>query len=108
MATGMKKFQYAIRDQTGKLQKGEIEAPSEAAVAQRLRTMGLAPLSVTEVKTGGLKMEIKIPGFSDRVGLKDIAIFSRQLATMISAGLSLIRALSILAEQTENPALARS
>ncbi len=107
MATAMKKFEYSIRDQTGKLQKGEIEAPSEAAVAQRLRSMGVAPLSVTEVKTSGLKMEIKIPGFSDRISLKDIAIFARQLATMISAGLSLIRALSILAEQTENAALAR-
>jgi type IV pilus assembly protein PilC len=51
-------------------------------------------------------MEIKIPGFSDRVGLKDLAIFSRQFATMINSGLSLIRALSILTEQTENKKLA--
>ena len=87
MATAMKKFEYSIRDQAGKLQKGEIEAPSESAVAQRLRSMGIAPLSVTEVKTGGLKTEIKIPGFSDRISLKDIAIFARQLATMISSGL---------------------
>src|SRR5690554_2857909 len=107
MATGTKKFDYAVRDSQGKVQKGSIEAPNEAAVAGRLREMGLAAVSITEVKTGGLNAEIKIPGITDRIHLKDIAIMSRQLATMISSGLSLLRALSILAEQTENPNLAR-
>jgi len=103
----VKKFEYSVRDAQGKIKKGSIEASSEAAVANRLREMKLAPISIDEVKTGGLKMEIKIPGFSDRIGLKDISIMARQLATMISAGLSLLRALTILAEQTENPALSR-
>lgn len=102
-----KKFEYSVRDAQGKVQKGTIEASSEAAVANRLREMKLAPISIDEVKTGGLKTEIKIPGLSDRVGLKDISVMARQLATMISAGLSLLRALTILAEQTENQALAR-
>jgi type IV pilus assembly protein PilC len=103
----VKKYEYSVRDGQGKIQKGSIEASSEAAVANRLREMKLAPISIDEVKTGGLKTEIKIPGFSDRIGLKDISIMARQLATMISAGLSLLRALTILAEQTENPALSR-
>ena len=103
----VKKFEYSVRDAQGKIKKGSIEASSEAVVANRLREMKLAPISIDEVKTGGLKTEIKIPGFSDRIGLKDISIMSRQLATMISAGLSLLRALTILSEQTENPALAR-
>ncbi|WP_062078881.1 type II secretion system F family protein [Demequina globuliformis] len=107
MATSTKKFDYAVRDSHGKIQKGSIEAPSEAAVAARLRDMGLAAVSITEVRTGGLKTEISIPGISDRVKLKDIAIASRQLATMIGSGLSLLRALTILGDQTENPALAR-
>src|SRR5690554_4125182 len=107
MATVAKKYDYAVRDVQGKVQKGTIEAPNEAAVAARLREMGLAAVSITEVKTGGLNAEIKIPGITDRIHLKDIAIMSRQLATMISSGLSLLRALSILAEQTENPALGR-
>ncbi|WP_174447471.1 type II secretion system F family protein [Demequina subtropica] len=106
-ATDIKKFDYAVRDTHGKIQKGTIEAPSEGAVAHRLKEMGLAPVSITEVKTGGLQAEIKIPGLSDRIKLKDVAVMSRQLATMIASGLSLLRALSILAEQTENPALAR-
>ena len=103
----VKKFEYSVRDAQGKIQKGSIEASSEAAVANRLREMKLAPISIDEVKTTGLKKEIKIPGFSDRISLKDISIMSRQLATMISSGLSLLRALTILAEQTENPALSR-
>ncbi|TFC47119.1 type II secretion system F family protein [Cryobacterium shii] len=75
---------------------------------QRLRTMGVAPISVAEVEVGtGLSTEIKIPGFGKGVGLKDLAIMSRQMATMTSAGLSLLRTLNILSEQTENKELAR-
>jgi len=102
-----KTFEYAVRDSQGKIQKARIEAPNEAAVAQRLRGMGLAPVSIDEVRTSALSAELKIPGFSDRVGLKDVSIMSRQLATMIQAGLSLLRALNILSDQTENAALAR-
>ena len=107
MATATKKYEYAVRDAQGKVQKGTIEAPNEGAVAAKLQGMGLATVSINEVNTGGLKTEIKIPGLSDRIKLKDIAIMSRQLATMIASGLSLLRALTILGEQTENPALAR-
>ncbi|TFB75971.1 type II secretion system F family protein [Cryobacterium glaciale] len=70
--------------------------------------MGLAPISVAEVSVGtGLKRELHIPGFSKGVGLKDLAVMSRQMATMTSAGLSLLRTLNILSEQTENAQLAR-
>ncbi len=68
--------------------------------------MGYAPVSISEANTG-LNKELKIPGFGNKVKLKDLAIFSRQFATMINSGLSLLRALSILAEQTENKELAR-
>ena len=51
-------------------------------------------------------MRSSIPGFSKGVGLKDLAIMSRQMATMISSGLSLLKALSILGDQTENKKLA--
>lgn len=102
-----KTFEYAVRDKDGKLVKGRIEAPSSNAVANRLRSMGLAPLSINEVKTTGLQREIKIPGFGEKIALKDLAVMARQMATMISAGLSLLRTLAILADQTENPALAK-
>lgn len=106
-ATATKSYEYAVRDRTGKVVKGRIDASNQAAVANRLRTMGMAPISITEVQVSGLKKEIKIPGLSDRIALKDLAIMARQLATMITAGLSLLRALAILAEQTDNPALAK-
>ncbi len=103
MAT--KTFEYAVRDRSGKLVKGRVEASNQAAVANRLREMGMAAVSINEVSTGGLNAEIKIPGLSDKISLKDIAVMSRQLATMINSGLSLLRALSILAEQTESKPL---
>lgn len=102
-----KTYEYAVRDRSGKLVKGRIDAANQAAVANRLRTMGLAPMSITEVQTSGLQREINIPGLGERVKLKDLAVMSRQMSTMVSAGLSLIRTLSILATQTESKPLAK-
>ena len=51
--------------------------------------------------------EIKIPGLSDRVKLAKLAVVTRQLATMVDSGLSVVRALAILADQVENKELAR-
>lgn len=105
MAT--KQFTYTARDASGKTVTNTIEGPSAQAVGVRLRDGGLTPVSVVEAGGSGLSKEIKIPGFGDKIGLRDIAIMSRQLATMIGAGLSLLRALTILVEQTENVALAK-
>jgi type IV pilus assembly protein PilC len=100
-------FQYSVRDSAGKLVQGSIDAENEGMVVQRLKAMGYAPLSVTEANKG-LQRELTIPGFSGkRVKLKDLAVMSRQFATMINSGLSLLRALSILGEQTSNKELAR-
>ncbi len=107
MAVPTQTFKYSYRDSAGKIQNGEIEAPNEAAVSSRLKTMGLAPISIEPVRVSALKKEIKIPGLSEKIKLKDIAILARQLATMIQSGLSIIRALNILAEQTESQALAK-
>ena len=106
-ATVSHTFDYAVRNRAGKIVKGRIEAQNQAAVATRLRAMGVAPLSISEVSTSGMNREISIPGFGSKIGIKDLAIMSRQMATMINAGLSLLRALNILAEQTENGALAK-
>jgi type IV pilus assembly protein PilC len=108
MATAtLSKFDYQVRDKTGKMITGQLEADNQAAVAAKLTSMGYAPIKIDQVKENGLQMEINLPG-SNRVKLKDLAIFSRQFATMISSGLSLIRALSILHEQTENKKLAET
>ncbi|MFF1529293.1 type II secretion system F family protein [Cellulomonas sp. NPDC058312] len=106
-ATGSKTYEYAVRDRAGKIVKGRVDAANEAAVAGRLREMGMAALSINEVRNTGLSREISIAGIGEKITLKDLAIASRQLATMISSGLSLIRALAILTEQTESKPLAK-
>lgn len=104
MPTGKTTYEYRVRDAAGKLVKGTMEAPTESALVGRLRTMGYAPLAVKEAGTG-LNREIKLP-VGGRVKLKDLAVMARQLATMVGSGLSLMRALGILAEQTTSKALA--
>jgi type II secretory pathway component PulF len=101
-------YAYKGRNAAGKVVKGRLDATSEGVAMTKLRTMGLSPISVAEVAAGtGLNKDITIPGFSKGVGLKDLAIMSRQMATMTSAGLSLLRTLHILADQTENKQLAK-
>lgn len=105
MSTATKSFEYSVRDRRGKLVGGKLEAPSEAALVQKLVGMGYAPVSIRETNAG-MNRELSLPG-GNRVKLKDLSVMSRQFATMINSGLSLLRALSILAEQTENKALAK-
>ena len=99
-------FQYAVRDRAGKLVSGKLEGESQAAVVTKLKSMGYAPVSITQTG-GGLKRDFALPKLGAKVKLKDLSIMSRQFATMINSGLSLLRALSILAEQTENKDLAK-
>ncbi len=104
-SASIRKFDFEARDASGKVRKDTMEAPSSAAVASRLRERGFTVLSVSEAGGKGLQADITIPGLGEKIGLKDIAVMSRQLATMIDAGLSLLRAMTILTEQTENGAL---
>jgi type II secretory pathway component PulF len=100
-------YAYKARDSKGKVVKGRVDAPSEIAVTTRLRTMGLSPMTISEANAGtGLQRDITLPGFSKAVSLKDLAVMSRQMATMTSSGLTLLRTLNILTEQTENKQLA--
>jgi type II secretory pathway component PulF len=103
-----KTFAYSARDEGGKLVRGRVDATSEAAVISKLKLLGISPISVDEAGTGtGLSREISFGSLGKNVGLKDLAVMSRQMSTMIGAGLSLIRTLTILAEQTENKELSR-
>ena len=99
------RYRYKARDGAGRRREGTVEGPDQGVVVARLREMGLVPLSVEEQQTSGLNREITFPGRGGKVKLKDLAIFSRQFATMIGSGLSLLRSLSILAEQADNPRL---
>jgi type IV pilus assembly protein PilC len=97
-------FDYKVRDKTGALVTGQLVGDNEAIVMTRLRQMGLTPVRVKQASTG-LKMEIHLrPG---RIKLKQIAVFCRQFATMVNSGLPILRALSILSDQTESKELAK-
>ena len=95
-------YEYKVRDKSGNMVTGTLVADSELLVLQRLREMGYTPLEVGKEKRG-LNLEINVK--KAKVKLKDLAVFSRQFATMINSGLPILRALSILADQTENKLL---
>ncbi|WP_246060652.1 type II secretion system F family protein [Nocardioides dongxiaopingii] len=95
-------YDYKVRDADGRFREGRVKAETQSAVAEKLMAMGYIPLEVKEAGTG-LQKELSLG--RKRVKMKDLSVFARQLATMIDAGLTLLRALSILAEQVENPSL---
>ncbi|OFW55648.1 MAG: pilus assembly protein PilC [Candidatus Solincola sediminis] len=94
-------YSYKVRDKQGKIISGKLEADSEAIVSQRLREMGYFIVGIEEQKVSLSKKEIRL--FKPKIKSKDINIFTRQFATMINAGLPLVKCLSILTEQTESP-----
>ncbi len=100
-------FDYRIRTSEGKRTKGKIDATSETAAAQLLRQQGAVLLSIAESR-GLLQKELRIPGLGGRTTLKDLAVFSRQFATMTSSGMSLMRALTVLEDQATKPRMKRA
>jgi len=100
-------FDYKVRDRTGNLVQGQLEGDSLALVVGKLREMGYMPVAVTPKSGVNVKKEIVIPGITNRVKLSETAVVTRQLATMVDSGLSVVRALSLLSAQTENKELAR-
>jgi len=92
-----------VRDRQGKVITGKLEADSETAVSQKLRDMGYLIIGVEEEKIPITKREIRV--LQPKVKSKDVTVFTRQFATMINAGLPLVKCLSILSEQTESPVL---
>jgi type IV pilus assembly protein PilC len=95
-------YEYKVRDRAGNLVSGQLIGDSESLVMTKLREMGMTPIEVKKANAG-LKMEINLrPG---HVKMKDLAVFSRQFATMVNSGLPILRALAILSDQTENKAL---
>jgi type IV pilus assembly protein PilC len=100
----MATFTYKALDARGITAAGQIDADNKSAVAANLRNKGLTVVDIDEVKTSLAKTDI-FAGLQ-RIKAKDLTVFSRQFATMINSGLAMLRALSVLEEQTENPKLA--
>src|SRR5258706_8168819 len=91
-------FVWKGRTLAGETQSGEIEVARQEEAVEQLRKKRILVTSVRP-KAGGFKM----PSFGSGVSTKDLAIFTRQFATMISAGLPLVQCLDILAKQASKP-----
>ena len=96
----MPKFKYAARDGAGKQTNGVLDAPDTGAAAAALKARGLSVLSVTAAGGwgGGSAKEARA-----RARPADLALFTRQFATMLDAGLPVMECLDILAEQADDP-----
>ena len=119
----MPKYSYVAMDGHGKETKGTLDVPSQNEAIGRVKEMGLYPTRIVEVekvkekpdqkarpgkagkKGGGMNLNIKIPGPSGRVKSKILTTFTRQLATLVDAGLPLLRGLRVLEKQERNPTL---
>jgi type IV pilus assembly protein PilC len=100
-------FVWEGRTAQGKVVKGDnLEAPSLEAALTRLREQRIRPITNRVREKGkGLEKEISIPGFGEKVSTKDISLATRQLATMIDAGLPIVQCLDILGQQSESKLL---
>ncbi len=96
----MQLFRYTAKDKNGKLLKGEIEAENETAAAKILSSRKITPVDISP-------QEEKPFAFLNRVSLKDKVMLTRQLATMINAGLPISQSLKTLDEQTKKKNIKR-
>jgi len=124
----MPKFNYVAMDSRGKETKGTLDVGSQNEAISRLKEMGYFPTKVVEAdktrdksdkkskaagatdakgkkKGRGMNLNIKIPGLSGRVKPKVLTTFTRQLATLVDAGLPLLRGLRVLERQERNATL---
>jgi type IV pilus assembly protein PilC len=123
----MPKYNYVAMDSRGKETKGTLEVASQNEAIGRVKEMGLFPTKIVEVdkvkekpekkakaagkggkpaaKKGQINLNIKIPGLSGRVKTKVLTTFTRQLATLVDAGLPLLRGLRVLEKQEKHPTL---
>src|SRR5437868_5865694 len=98
----MPQFKYTARTTAGKVVEGMIEAPMQRQAVDKLRSQRFTIMSVSEVKGGsGGGFLSKIPFLQPGVKSKDLVVFSRQLATLVSAGVPIVQGLNILTEQLE-------
>jgi type IV pilus assembly protein PilC len=101
----MTTFAYKVLDSRGAQATGEIEGDSKSAAAATLRNKGFTVLDLNEVKTGLAQMDLGAA--FQTIKSKDLTVFSRQFATMVNSGLSMLRCLYVLEEQTPNKKLAK-
>ncbi|WP_417555194.1 type II secretion system F family protein [Microbacterium sp.] len=102
----VQEYEYqAVDPATTKTVKGTMDAPSDSVVVAKLRAQGLTPLHVGLVSKSGLNMEINLPKLRKGIPASTLAVFSRQMAALVNAGLPLLRTLTVLAEQADDKQL---
>ena len=126
----MATFQYIAKDSSGQERRGTVEAGDRSGAIAAIRAQGLMPTALGEIKGGGgaaakkpapakkaapakapkkgnIDIKIKLPKFlRGRVKAKDLTSFTRQLATLVNAGLPLMRCIEVLKKQRMAPAMA--
>src|SRR6266436_762241 len=116
----MPKYNYVAMDSRGKETKGTLEVASQNEAIARVKEMNLFPTRIVEIekekperkakvsgkaagkKGGGVNFNIRIPGLSGKIKSKILTTFTRQLATLVDAGLPLLRGLRVLERQEKN------
>ncbi len=117
----MPKFRYVAMDSQGTEKEGVVDAENQSQAIAKIRSQDMFPTRVAELGGGGkaaasgksaaatgkgMQMELKMPSFmAKRVKPKELMVFTRQLATLVEAGLPLLRGLRILLKQEKHPAL---
>lgn len=100
----MPEYTYTAHTKTNETKTGAITANSEAAASDLLKQKGLKPIIVKPAGGKGLSMNIKLPG-GGKVKPKALVVFTRQLSTMINAGVPILKSLNTLRDQTDSPTL---
>ena len=99
-------FLWEGKTAQGRVLKGEVEASNLEAVFSILRDRRIRPIpNRIREKGRGLDKEISIPGFGEKLKARDLSVFTRQFATMIDAGLTIVQCLDIQAQQSESKVL---
>src|SRR3954470_24788685 len=98
----MPAFVYKARMLTGGTTEGTLEAADQRSAIDQLRGQKLVPLEINEASASILERLSAISPFKSKVSSKELVLFSRQLSTLVSAGVPLVQGLTILEEQVES------
>jgi type IV pilus assembly protein PilC len=101
----MATFRYSARDPSGRVVAGAIDADTEVIVLGKLQEMGFFVTNLERQAGGARALRGLNIGKLRKVGMRELTVFARQFATMVNAGLSMVRTLNILEQQTESAKL---
>jgi general secretion pathway protein F len=101
----MPMYDYKAMDVSGKTQKGMVEADTQKTARQKLKKLNLRVTEMRERNAASAQSASSVPFFGGRVGVKEIAMMTRQLASLVKANIPLVECLNALVDQTENQSL---